>query len=193
MKRGLAVILALLLAVLPVMAMAASSYQDVRDSVVRMYVIGTFQGLDGSTTKSAWTGSAFAVGNSGKDVQYFVTNHHVTGNIGGLYTYGTLVSVEMYVVYDDMSNMISAQLVGTHEYADLAVVKTNSPTNARKAVRFYDKSKDLSRYDGTVYTLGFPGVADYYLSNPETLPSNADQVVIGSGKIQRVLSHADTQ
>ncbi|MDO4484478.1 MAG: trypsin-like peptidase domain-containing protein [Clostridia bacterium] len=202
MKRFFALLLAVLLLALPVLGLAAT-YQDVRDSVVRIYAIGSYYvPQENRYIKVPWVGSAFAVGKKGEKVQYFVTNHHVTGKIGELDIIpgsggilGQLESVELYVVYDDVTNMLGARVVGCHDTADLAVVRLNSATDVRKPVTFHDPNADLNSYQGeAVYALGFPVDGDVFMNADaqESLASAPFQVTVNNGIIQRILPSSDT-
>ena len=86
MKRAVAAVLALVLVLcFPICAFADAygSPENAKKGVVRVVAVGDIKVylnsvlVDSATGTDLWTGSAFAVGKSGKPVSYFVTNRHV--------------------------------------------------------------------------------------------------------------------
>ncbi|MBO5500997.1 MAG: hypothetical protein J6A48_03145, partial [Clostridia bacterium] len=87
-QRLFALILALCLVLTCTMAFAATKIDKAKESTVRIVAFGTLNSTPSITDDAGnvwtlaqqevvFTGSAFAVGQPGKPVQYFVTNKHV--------------------------------------------------------------------------------------------------------------------
>ncbi|MDD3409403.1 MAG: trypsin-like peptidase domain-containing protein [Eubacteriales bacterium] len=193
MKRKLQIFLAFLLACLLLCGTVAeaASIEDTKKSVVRIYV----EAYDPDyKLETWWTGSGFAVGETGKPVEYFVTNRHVVtmatetvqmedGTNVVLHLYPTAV----YVVLNDKTNMIPANLVRVSDEVDLAVLRLNKTITERKAatLRPFDTLTNEK-----VAALGFPGVADkvgFSAYTNDMLLSGIENQSYTTGDISRVI------
>ena len=152
-QRLFALVLALCLVLTCTMAFAATKIDKAKESTVRIVAFGTLNSTptvyDGSG--NAWklaqqevvfTGSAFAVGQPGKPVQYFITNKHcVTFEFPFINASTEEVAwieyepdvTEFYVVYDNISNALPARVTDTSSRADLALIEIEKPTDLRPA------------------------------------------------------------
>lgn len=129
----------LLLAALAAPCFAAGSARNAADSVV---LVSTDYGR----------GSGFAIGKTGKPVQYIVTNYHV---IRDVYEEGGTTAT---VYFSAAANrFMIAEIYWTDSQKDLAVLRLPEPTTERVALVLCPSDKvDMS---GTVYALGYPGAA----------------------------------
>lgn len=131
------------------------------------------------------SGSGFFVGKSKNDAQYIVTNHHVVADYidageGGSYlsvfdyekdSQGRYIyyivaasSCEMRIYYDDDDYDIAyVDCYGDQEKTDLAVLKIREKTDKRHCLKIKGVSDD--NVGDTVYTIGYPGNADNYLTS----------------------------
>lgn len=155
----------------------------------------------------SYIGTAFAVGNVSSPVQCFVTNHHVISTteaadavvadpVSGQYVTSELESfeypqVEYYLIFDDINSAIPVTVVTTSDRADLAVVSLAAPTTRRTAaiLRPYDVNTMKKEH---VYALGFPGGANYLLSDESRSAYVSTQVTRTDGLISAFLSHEYT-
>lgn len=121
-------------------------------------------------------GSGFFVGNDKENPQYLVTNNHVVDaflecNEGNGYTYlydddylGSIYYVgklEIRVLFSDKEGDYEKAYVvdhGDNEKIDLAVLRLQNPTDKRHALPIGEVTQDM--VGDTVYTVGFPGVAE---------------------------------
>lgn len=206
--------LLVLLALLCLISATAAAYSvdEAEGTVVRVYKVGritqeqTFE-QDGVIFRipkqsGAWIGTAFAVGDPGKPVQYFVTNNHVITDenecvieaydksTGELLVQDSVSiqydSIELYLVFEDKSTMVSASVVCSSEVPDLAVVSLASQTTKRTAaiLRPFDIN---SMKKEKVYALGFPSAADVFLSDDAKDNLDSTQVTRTDGLISAFL------
>lgn len=144
-------------------------------------------------------GSAFAVGNEGDAVQYFVTNEHVIYDYSkrideckdhhGIKYYLTYKEVGTYLVFDDSDQGTNYKIVGTHKGgADLAVIKINEPVKLREPMILRPFSNIGSE---DVCLIGYPVVADEVLIDSDEIgtnfPSSVKRQVVSKGIISRVV------
>ena len=129
----------LLLTVLAAPCFAAGSARDAADGVV---LVSTDYGR----------GSGFAIGKTGKPVQYIVTNYHV---IRDVYEEGGTTAT---VYFSAAANrFMIAEIYWTDAKKDLAVLRLPEPTTERSALALCPSGQvDMA---GTVYALGYPGAA----------------------------------
>ena len=149
-------------------AKAANPVQDVRNSVVRVYMdVSVYVHTYHKDAFAYSTGTGFFVGDPDSDLQYVVTNRHVV-DVNELYEafkteykYYTvdlkdyhvwvLIDNEVYEVDYDRNATLSKTM-------DLAVLKLNRPVSNRTAALLGD-TEDMDVTD-TAYALGFPGYSD---------------------------------
>lgn len=156
-------------------------------------------------------GSGFFVGKSKDNPQYIVTNYHVIDDfiksgegggyisvdgvskrsIGGIeYTIYSCIeasSCELRVYYsDDDYEKAYVDCSGDLEKLDLAVLRLNSPTDKRHALKIAPVSE--SNVGETIYTVGYPGNADNTFSSENRLGMDASTV--HKGTISRFATNA---
>lgn len=212
-QRLLALVLMLCLALTSAVAFAVPAVDKAKESVVRILAYGTLTSVpsitdgDGNTwilamQEVGFTGSAFAVGNPGEPVKYFVTNKHCV-SFEFPYTNastGETVWVpaepdktEFYIVYDNINNALPAIVTATSDRADLAVVEIETGTELRPAavLRPFEADKLGSE---TIYAAGFPGVAEILIREDvqNTLPSKVSDITVTDGLINKVMSGFNT-
>lgn len=163
----------------------------------------------------ASSGSGFFVGKKGDDAQYLVTNCHVVDDFiasseGGnglvktgstykiTYKSGNKDTCDIYMgykkcelrVYYDKDDYDEAYVVdsGDTDKVDLAILKIGKPTTKRHNSTLATASED--NVGDTVYTIGFPGIADNELSNASKW--GMDDVVVSKGSINRFVMASGT-
>lgn len=198
----------------------AYSVDDAEGTVVRVYVewshereqvVDEEEGLifDILGQSGSWTGSAFAVGEQGEPVEYFVTNKHVVEETSTLqfdvYSLETQEYLESgtvkdwpvkidgyYLVYENTDTMVSAQCVARSDRADLAVLSPDIPTNKRTAAILRPFDLETMKKE-SIYALGFPGVADNSVTGEAREKLDSTQVFRSDGVISTFLTHEKTQ
>lgn len=148
-------------------------------------------------------GSGFFVGNDKENPQYLVTNNHVVDaflecNEGNGYTYvydddalGSIYYVgklEIRVLFSDKEGDYEKAYVVDHgdtEKVDLAVLRLQNPTDKRHALPIGEVTQDM--VGDTVYTVGFPGVAENGLTGGSS--SGENDVTITKGAIGRLVTN----
>lgn len=184
-----------------------SGYTDAKNgvAVVGEYLAVTSAEKDGeyvtlnTEAEMLAHGSGFFIGRSGQEPQYLITNYHVIEDYMNLGA-GQSVSVEgdekivyhvkSYLrVYFDASDYEEAYVVDYSEAADVAVLKLESTTDKRKALRIEVPSGDMA---GTnVYAIGFPQVSDNAAVDAVTSWGPED-VTFTSGIISRLTTTSGT-
>lgn len=162
-KRLISCLLVLILAVslLPVSASAEKDFTEVlaetKQGVIQLYGRG-----ENSRKASAWTGTGFAIGTTGKDSDTFLTNWHCVTSSG---TY-SLDQVELWILqegceidrygYPDDARSIRCEVLKTTTgYPDYAIIRATEAVSGYKALPLLS-SREVA--DGaTVYALGYPG------------------------------------
>ncbi|MGN1027731.1 MAG: trypsin-like peptidase domain-containing protein [Faecousia sp.] len=152
----------LLLAMLPLTA-SAKDFPEVlaqaKKGVVQLYG----RGSDGRYW-SSWTGTGFAVGETGQDSDIFLTNWHVVTSSGDY----DLSQVRIWILKEncqisdsngepDPNNSIECEVLKTTTgYPDYAIIRAKTPVSGYEAMPLLS-SNDVP--DGTtVYALGYPAV-----------------------------------
>lgn len=174
-----------------------SSISDAKSAVVRVYSEFDY----GGGYFSIATGSAFGVGKEGNSPQYFVTNAHVCmdeeGNLADS-IYILLSNDALTIEYDSKGNAAYIELddklaveceIQNEELAlfpDVAVLKAKEPLEGRTSLPLIESSGNVG--DGeTVYSLGFPGDADYLTlsDNQINIVADVSEVALTSGVISK--------
>ncbi len=99
-------------------------------------------------------GSGFAIGKTGKPVQYIATNYHVVFDTDT----GRKADSVMVFFSAAANRYMTAQIYAYNADKDLAVLKLPEPTTERKALKLR-KIKDTDT-SATYYALGYPAIAD---------------------------------
>jgi len=161
-------VFALVICLLPVIsgvdlgAYAASDrVEDAQNSVVRVFV---------PVWDGVITGSGFAVGDEGEDVEYIVTNNHVVEE--------DLDNV--YVTITDIDNGIPAEVIYTDPVNDFAILKLSKKLTERQPIVLLSP-KELHKSED-VYCIGFPGLSDRGSAN-NNLDSRIEDMTITKGTI----------
>lgn len=181
-KRMTALLLALFLMLSASASALASGFdREVLDGVVYIqedvYLEGEYLG--------SWRGTAFFVGQPGKDPQYLVTNHHVIEHF--LATGGGQGESRLYVVYEQ-NDYEEAFLVDYNADMDLAVLKLDQPTDRRIALPLEIPTQDL--VGASVYAVGYPSVADNAV---DALASyRTEDATVTTGSVSRLLTESGT-
>ncbi len=172
-----------------------SNVNDAKNGVVsvQFYLKGAaFYITDGENTRKIQdfgtngegkmsSGSGFFVGKTGENPSYIVTNHHVVADYidageGGQFSYplgyvedGVLEfigaqSCELRIYYDDNDYDVAyVDCYGDRDRVDLAVLTIRNGTDKRVPLQIQVPSDDMT--GETIYTLGYPGVADNALTS----------------------------
>lgn len=183
-KRMTALLLSLLLTLcLSAPALAAGFDQNVLNGVVVLWedvvVNGEYQG--------SYRGTAFFIGEKGKDPQYLVTNHHVIQHF--LATGGGQGQSRIYAIFDDNNDIEEAYLVDYNEAMDLAVLKLAEPTDKRIALPLEIPDEEL--IGTTVYAVGYPSVADGQAINSVS-SFRVEDATVTSGSVSRLVTRSGT-
>lgn len=179
---------------------------------------GAYQVAQDLGDKELSAGSGFFVGESAENPQYIVTNHHVVAdyidaNEGEDYIIDMVqmsngyidavmaTSCELRVYYsEDDYDVAYIDCYGDREKVDLAVLRLREPTNKRKALPIAPADEDM--VGETVYTVGFPGNADNFLTGASQYGINdvtvhkgsANKFVMNEGKgVERIAVDATIQ
>ena len=177
---------ALLLALFLMLSSAAPALADGFDREVLsgvVYIQETVY-LEGEYLGS-WRGTAFFVGERGKDPQYLVTNHHVIEHF--LATGGGQGESRLYVVYEQ-NDYEEAFLVDYNADMDLAVLKLDQPTDKRIALPLELPTQDL--VGASVYAVGYPSVADNAVNALASF--RTEDATVTTGSVSRLLTESGT-
>jgi len=154
---------ALLICSLPVTAAAASDFPTVlaeaKKGVVQIYGVGQ-EGI----YISSWVGTGFAVGESGKDSDVFLTNWHVVTAEGDY----SLSQVKIWILQEDCQiddrtlepdpnrSITCEVLKTTNGSPDYAILRATEPVSGYKPLPLLPSEQVP---DGeTVYALGYPAI-----------------------------------
>ena len=188
----------------------AYTVNDAEGTVVRVYVEWSFPGaqipdeengviLDIPAQRGSWTGSAFAVGKLSEPVSYFVTNRHVVEESASLqcdvYDIDTKKYIQSatvdgpvtidgyYLVYENRDDMVTARCVARSDKVDLAVLSPDIPTNKRTAAILHPFDARTMSKEGRGFALGFPGAADYLVTDEARAALESTQITRTEGLI----------
>lgn len=165
----LACIITTMLLISTISASAASA----RDAVDGVVVVVDIEG--------GGYGTGFAIGETGKKVEYIVTNYHVVQ-----YAYENHTQIQ--VVFSAASNdIVQAEVYSVNQKKDLAIVKLPEPTDKRTALALCPRKKvDI---DGDFTALGFPGAS----MQEDFLKFDKSSITITSAKIAKESRIAETE
>lgn len=164
--------------------------------------------FNGSGNTWGSLGSAWGVGEVGKQTKYFITNSHVVNDElsgqsfmirradGNYYIWEFKSLVAYYILLDDyaydpnsetfdMSRAVPCKLlysVNTSEKPDIAVLEASEPVKGRIALGFAEDIKSVDPGD-TVYSIGYPSVAD--ISSDSYIYGAVDSQTITSGTVSQ--------
>ena len=137
-------------------------------------------------------GTGFFVGESGKNPEYLITNHHVIEDFylrlgsGELIPYSERGVARAHIdVCFGSGVKLPANVVDYNELADVAILRLSEATDKRVPLTLMEPTKDM--VGDTVYTFGFPGISDNILSDPIST-DGLDDMSVTSGIIGRLLT-----
>jgi S1-C subfamily serine protease len=154
-------------------------------------------------------GSGFFVGADGENPQYLATNCHVISKYvkygdggeggGGLidtgYTYYDYEEYYYYTkselrVYYSENDYDVAYVVdyGDEDKVDLAILKLGKATDKRHSLPLLEPTEDM--VGDTVYTVGYPAIADNVVSDASRWGS--EDIVVSTGSINRFVAASGT-
>lgn len=194
MKRKLGALLLVILLLLWNLAPAlAATFNDAKNSTVRILVNHYLTIENERHFVGTSTGSGFAVGNKNQPVSFFVTNRHVVAPAQIQIEENQWAESdywEYYILFDNMTNKVPASLVKMNYNVDLAILKLNTPTTERVPVQLYPF--DTLVGGEKVYAIGFPGASSYMLKDEakNQLYSTTGDMAVNAGSVSRVLDSA---
>lgn len=144
------------------------------------------------------SGTGFFVGETGKNPEYLITNHHVIEDYleygSGERTAYATSSGNIYArshvdVYFDSKTFLQAYVVAYNEVTDLAVLRLSEPTSLRVALTLLEPTQDM--VGSTVYAFGFPGISDNRIAEPIS-QSGINDMTVNRGVVSRLLTTSGT-
>lgn len=183
-------------AIIPTTTVSAddSLNNDVKNSVCVVCEYANTK--DGTEVIVGW-GSGFFVGESGKDPQYLITNHHVVelylefgdGKYHHIDKYkGERLNLDIRVglrVYYDQNDYEEVFVEDSNSTSDLAVLRLEKPTSKMKPLKLKKPTDDMS---GTkVYAVGYPAISDNKSIGTASKWGRND-ITITAGTISRLLA-----
>ena len=178
------VLIVALMSCLTLQAMAEEpGVLEARNSVVR---IVTVVQVSYEHEQNFFSGTGFFVGESGKDVQYVVTNRHVV-DVDSIfeemksenknYRYSSVEGFAVYVLIDGQAYQIDyVKDVTLSQIADLAILKLPKAVPIRKPAKLGSQS-DVKVTD-TIYALGYPGYSDVDDVNNTVLDDSLENFLV---------------
>jgi hypothetical protein len=195
MKRYFSLALSFLLFLSVIPFAYADSYGSAdlaRNGVVRVCIEGDVQVYYGNTLQETIPnillghGSAFAVGEKGKPVSYFITNRHVVSEEAESLSEGDLTYLctpkTFYIVLDNEATLYPIDIITDNNGgADLSIIKLKEPTTQREALILNPYEDAASLSTSTVYSVGFPGSQTGFLDENHQNASGVDMVSVRKG------------
>ena len=197
MRKWLGLVLALLMMVLAAAgALAATnSVNDARNGVV--YLTERIYRYENNQVIAGGHGTAFFVGEEGKDVQYLVTCAHCVVDYynlgrGEVATVGDSDGnkINVYVnlrVNFSANDSVEAYLVDYDAVRDIAVLRIENPTNKRKAMKI--KVPEDNMVGTPAYAIGYPGAAD---TKDTVTTADVADLSVTTGAISRLITNSNT-
>ena len=194
-KRTLSCLLVLaLLLSLSAFAAAETPTNAARGGVVRLVEAFLSDGEIDSVNLS----TAFFVGKEGDPVQYLVTNYHCVSEYlqngkGTVYEYRDAYAEKhsgqyRLNVFYDSEKTEEAYVVDSDEGQDIALLKLDHPTEERIALAL--QVPDNSMVGDTIYTVGYPGVADDFMTS--TSSWGTEDALVAKGTLGRLVTESAT-
>lgn len=177
-------------------AEASEFDSEVRESVAVVAIaLSTPEGYE---ELESW-GTGFFVGDSDKDAEYLITNHHVVSSflengkgdfVDAQLNDGSTVTVKLKVrVYFDSKNYEEAYVIDYNETKDIALLKLASATDERKAIPLCSPTDDM--IGSTIYCVGYPGVSDNVRMDAISSWGKTD-VTVTTGTVSRFVTTSGT-
>lgn len=194
-KRTLSCLLVLaLLLSLSAFASAETPTNAARSGVVRL--VESF--LSDGEVDSVNLSTAFFVGKEGDAVQYLVTNYHCVSEYlangkGTAYEYRDAYAEKhsgqyRLNIFYDSEKTEEVYVVDSDEGQDIALLKLDHPTGERIALAL--QVPDNSMVGDTIYTVGFPGAADDYMTS--TSSWGPEDALVAKGTLGRLVTESAT-
>ena len=196
-KRTLSCLLVLVLALLlslSAFASAETPTNAARSGVVRL--VESF--LSDGEVDSVNLSTAFFVGKEGDTVQYLVTNYHCVSEYlkngkGTAYEYRDAYAEKhsgqyRLNIFYDSEKTEEVYVVDSDEGQDIALLKLDHPTDERIALAL--QVPDNSMVGDTIYTVGFPGAADDYMTS--TSSWGPEDAMVAKGTLGRLVTESAT-
>jgi S1-C subfamily serine protease len=194
-KRTLSCLLVLaMLLGLSAFASAETPTNAARSGVVRL--VESF--LSDGEVDSVNLSTAFFVGKEGDAVQYLVTNYHCVSEYlangkGAAYEYRDAYAEKhsgqyRLNIFYDSEKTEEVYVVDSDEGQDIALLKLDHPTEERIALAL--QVPDNSMVGDTIYTVGFPGAADDYMTS--TSSWGPEDAMVAKGTLGRLVTESAT-
>ena len=194
-KRTLSCLLVLaMLLGLSAFASAETPTNAARSGVVRL--VESF--LSDGEVDSVNLSTAFFVGKEGDAVQYLVTNYHCVSEYlangkGTAYEYRDAYAEKhsgqyRLNIFYDSEKTEEVYVVDSDEGQDIALLKLDHPTDERIALAL--QVPDNSMVGDTIYTVGFPGAADDYMTS--TSSWGPEDAMVAKGTLGRLVTESAT-
>ena len=194
-KRTLSCLLVLaMLLSLSAFASAETPTNAARSGVVRL--VESF--LSDGEIDSVNLSTAFFVGKEGDAVQYLVTNYHCVSEYlahgkGTAYEYRDAYAEKhsgqyRLNIFYDSEKTEEVYVVDSDEAQDIALLKLDHPTGERIALAL--QVPDNSMVGDTIYTVGFPGAADDYMTS--TSSWGPEDAMVAKGTLGRLVTESAT-
>lgn len=194
-KRTLSCLLVLaMLLSLSAFASAETPTNAARSGVVRL--VESF--LSDGEVDSVNLSTAFFVGKEGDAVQYLVTNYHCVSEYlangkGTAYEYRDAYAEKhsgqyRLNIFYNSEKTEEVYVVDSDEGQDIALLKLDHPTSERIALAL--QVPDNSMVGDTIYTVGFPGAADDYMTS--TSSWGPEDAMVAKGTLGRLVTESAT-
>ena len=194
-KRTLSCLLVLaMLLSLSAFASAETPTNTARSGVVRL--VESF--LSDGEVDSVNLSTSFFVGKEGDAVQYLVTNYHCVSEYlahgkGTAYEYRDDYAEKhsgqyRLNIFYDSEKTEEVYVVDSDEAQDIALLKLDHPTGERIALAL--QVPDNSMVGDTIYTVGFPGAADDYMTS--TSSWGPEDAMVAKGTLGRLVTESAT-
>ena len=161
---SLVIVLVLLSSLFLCGAAGSSSAKENASTTARNSVVVVAIGI---SVENEWItlghGTGFFVGENGKAPQYLLTNHHVIADYielgsGELMEYEGIPFRAGIRVYFSSEDYVEAYLVTSDSVKDFALLRIDTPTDKRIPLKL--RVPEDGMVGDTVYTVGYPGLAD---------------------------------
>ena len=190
-KRFLSLLMAMLLVVSLLCAGTAfadskeTPVQAAKHAVVRLFM----EDKKGNT----YFGSAFGIGKSGKEPEFFITNAHCCLDENEELFKNIYIITDNSAIVEtksgsevDYSKMVKCEVVNKDTismFPDAAVIKAAKPISGRTTLKLRESSDEVKEAQ-QVHALGFPGDIDI-LTESSTILASVDDVNFTSGTVSQ--------
>ena len=179
---------------------------DVKNSVVWICLYGNIYVTDGKNLKlykentALSSGTGFAVGTPGEEVEYFVTNGHVVDNYydpkdeSGLYYMGTSKgyaylgrATEIRIYFSESGNdyvVPNVTYYSNSDEKDIAILKLSEPTDKRNALTVAAGEEVV--FGNDAWAVGFPGSSSDVDLN---ISHNASSATLTKGSVGKIVTN----